>query len=352
MKRFSFFLLCFLALCLPVRAGGAEEQRECANILAAARLAPDAPLSEEGLALLLPGADLSAVPALTRAGFCEILQRYLLDNDLILPQSCSVDAADLDWSVPCHTSAEYILRGGVMSTDESNSFRPLEPITNGEAALAVGRLRALSRPFQSGQPASSLPETEPLNDAVLEECCMLGHSNVVGLDLSVPTGLDIIAKVGVSAQYFLSDRDLSFGRNGQGCAADGLQLRRYRSIYLMLGTNDMVQGREATAEFEESIRTIVELIRYYQPQAALCILSITPFGVDIPQYTEEITLFNQTLKSISRDYGISYLDIYTPLATRSGGNIPELARQDGYHYNAEGYERILDAMLRHPLPSP
>ena len=82
MKRFSFFLLCFLALCLPVRAGGAEEQRECANILSAARLAPDAPLTEEGLALLLPWADLSAVPAQTRAGFCEILQRYLLDNDL------------------------------------------------------------------------------------------------------------------------------------------------------------------------------------------------------------------------------------------------------------------------------
>lgn len=352
MKRFSFFLLCFLALCLPVRAGGAEEQRECANILSAARLAPDTPLSEEGLALLLPGADLSAAPALTRAGFCEVLQRYLLDKDLILPQSCSADAADLDWSVPYHTSAEYILRGGVMGADENSSFRPMESITNGEAALAVGRLRALSRPRQSWQPVSSLPETEPLNEAVLEECCMLGHSNVVGLDMSVPTGLDIIAKVGVSAQYFLSDHDLSFGRNGQGCAADGLQLRRYRSIYLMLGTNDMVQGRETVAEFEESIRTIVELIRYYQPQAALCILSITPFGVDMPQYTEEITLFNQTLKSISRDYGISYLDIYTPLATRSGGNIPELARQDGYHYTAEGYGKILDVMLRHPLPSP
>ena len=68
MKRFSFFLLCFLALCLPVRAGGAEEQRECANILSAARLAPDAPLSEEGLALLLPGPQVLALSGLVLVG--------------------------------------------------------------------------------------------------------------------------------------------------------------------------------------------------------------------------------------------------------------------------------------------
>lgn len=349
MKRFRYFLIFFTFLLFPAfsaRALSSSELRAGA-LSSEIGASPDALLSESELSRLLSGTADADGLTLTRGEFASALYRYVTDNDLELPVRCGYELRDAE-DCGFHADAvRYLLRGGVMGTDASGFFRPQETVKCGEASLAVTRLKLFCRPRRSGQPASSLPVTSPESGSVFSSCLMLGHSNVVGLDMLVHTDLDIIAKVGASSFDFLSAGDLSFGWYGSGFAVDGLHRRQYSVVYIMLGTNDMAQGLNVLDGFRQHMSEIIELTAGCQPDARLCLLAITPVGLDVPLYSEEILQFNRALKELSRACGTDYLDIYTPLSDRNGANRPGLARNDGLHYGEAGYMTILNTLLTH-----
>ena len=311
-----------------------------------AELRPNEAVTGETLSRLLPGTRAGS-GAMTRAEFAAAVYDFIMDSELELPTRCRGEARDLEECGAQRDAVSYLLQGGVMGTDETGFFHPGRKITGGEAALGALRLQQFSRHWRSGQPASTLPVSAPEPESVFSRCLMLGHSNVVGLDMLAPTKMDIIAKEGVSSFDFLGHDDLSFGLNGSGYAYDGLCLRPYDVVYIMLGTNDMVQGSGFLGLFRQRMGEIIELTAYCQSGAEICLLAISPVGLDEPLFSDEIYMYNCALKELSRANGLDYLDIYTPLATRNGANRPLLARDDGIHYNSSGYKTILNVLLTH-----
>lgn len=315
-------------------------------------ISPSEPLTADALRLLMPETNIPFQGEITRGQFCHCLNVRLTEDDLtLLPRTVSAPS-DVDVSVPFCREVEYIVQGGVMGCDEDGLFRPRETMTVGSALLGLHRLELLSRERRNAQPATSLPVHAASDPAVFDSACMLGHSNALGLYRSEKNGMDYFVMNGITAGRYVDYNYLLLSNGKKGSYLTGLAQGSYDYAYVMLGTNDVHRGPSELSVYQSSIREITENVRQLQPGVSLCFLSVTPMGFcekDTPEFhrQEIIRLYNEALKSLSRECGADYIDLFTPLCDRDGYNRPELARADGIHYKQSGYDLITELLLTH-----
>ena len=282
---------------------------------------------------------------LTLSGLCTLMRAYLHGEKLVLPPL-------RDDPCPLGTDANmvYCYQGGVLS----GSMDPKVPLPLGQGCMILSRLLDHAQAPDYDQPVSSLREDAESDVDTLENTLIMGHSNVVGLYLTVDSPLAYAAKDAVSTYDYLSQSDLIFDWGRVGSAKEALQAKQYTNVYIMLGTNDCMWYYAGIPDYRRQLAEIIDLVRFYQPEAKLCLIGISPIGFSDILVREElrpdvIRAYNQVQKSLSRDHSIHYLDFYSFLADENGYNYREITRNDGIHYTVEGYQYILREIYTHPL---
>lgn len=282
---------------------------------------------------------------LTLSGLCALMRAYLHREKLVLPS-----LRDAPYLTETNADILYCYQGGILSVPED----PKAPVSLGQGCMILSRLLSHARAPDYDQPVSSMEADESVGVDTLENTLIMGHSNVVGLYLTVDSPLTYAAKDAVSTYDYLSQPDLIFDWERVGTAMQALQAGQYEKVYIMLGTNDCMWYYAGIPDYQSQLAEIIELVQVFQPEAKLCLIGISPIGFSDIIVREElrpdvIRAYNQVQKSLSRDYGIAYLDIYSFLADENGYNYREISRNDGIHYTVEGYQSLLREIYTHPL---
>ena len=345
-------ILCLFLLSPPYVL--ADSQSEYHNLCLHAEqsgLSPDSLLTGKALSGLLSMPLSESNESLSLGDLCTYMRSYLRQKKLVLLQNPN------DYPLPDGAKIEpdvlYCFQGGILGKTFSSEM-PEEPIPLGYACLILSQLFCHAHSPDYEQPVSTMVQNEQSDSETLKESLIMGHSNVVGLYLSVDSPLSYAAKDGASSYDFLKTSDLILGWGRSGRALDALTEKQYRFVYIMLGTNDCSDTPDSISKYKCQMSEIIELTQYLQPNAEVCLIGISPIGFEEspPQrrFRQNIIQnYNQAQKSLCRDYQIHYLDIFSVLADETGFNSPELARKDGVHYNEKGYDLILKEIYTHPL---
>lgn len=353
--RKGLLLICplFIVFCLvfpaPVHAGSQSSFHQFSEKAYQSGADPDTYLTGEALSYLLDYPLSHESTHLTLNEMCSLLCTYLDSNGLALPPVSSQYL--IKQSIRGYDSLVYCFQGGILG--QSLAIQEYTaPVPLSRACLILSQLQDKATPNHFYQPVSSLPSNAA--DYAPSDTIMLGHSNVVGMWLNIADAMDYVGLDGISAREFSYSDELLFSFGATGTMAEALSRKQYETIYIMLGTNDLVYGRYSIDVYCSCLRGLIAQIQTLQPGAKLCLLGITPlgfYGDYLPDcFSREcISLFNQGQKSISREYGIAYIELFTPIASSDGFNRREYARDDGIHYHKEGYERMLSHILLHPM---
>jgi lysophospholipase L1-like esterase len=110
---------------------------------------------------------------------------------------------------------------------------------------------------------------------------------------------------------------------------------RPSKIYIMAGTNDLLQGKRDTIILN-NLQAIVRGLKQNHPQGEIIVQSILPTRT--PALTNErIRRLNQNLATIVRREGGTFLDIHAFFSDEAGNLRSELTT-DGIHLSDRGYE--------------
>lgn len=114
-------------------------------------------------------------------------------------------------------------------------------------------------------------------------------------------------------------------------------------LFIMAGTNDLVEGKnlnEITSNYEKIISTISK----GSPSTKIYVQSVLPFNQDrykkyYPSYkhvnNSEIITLNNKLKSLSKKYNATFVDLYPSFI--KNGNMNQKYTVDGVHLTGDGY---------------
>ncbi|MDR1043854.1 MAG: GDSL-type esterase/lipase family protein [Candidatus Adiutrix sp.] len=107
-------------------------------------------------------------------------------------------------------------------------------------------------------------------------------------------------------------------------------------IFLLAGVNDFYVARGEERIVANHLAIWRELARKL-PQARLQVISLTPVSErKYPGLNRRIRAVNRQLEGEARKMGLSFIDLYSPLADEEGALRPEYT-YDGLHFSAEGY---------------
>lgn len=109
-----------------------------------------------------------------------------------------------------------------------------------------------------------------------------------------------------------------------------------RMVVLYAGDNDLAAGKTPQQVFED-YKAFVARVRRDLPKTKIAFISIKPSpsrAALLPKMREA----NGLIKNyVSRDKGLAYIDVFTPMLDGDGSPRPELFGPDMLHMNREGY---------------
>lgn len=201
-------------------------------------------------------------------------------------------------------------------------------------------------------PVSTIPESEPADPSWFAGACVIGHSQAVGMrsSLGIPE-LDYYAISGLRASYALDCPDFVLPNGRLGTLRKAMETWSYDRIYVLLGINDCTAYESGLPRFKIAMEGVLDLLRETQPQAEICLLSLLPVGemtTDPERYNREnVILYSQILKTISREYRTEYLDLFRLMADENGYLQSRFNNGDGIHLRTGEYKELKDFLLRH-----
>lgn len=112
-------------------------------------------------------------------------------------------------------------------------------------------------------------------------------------------------------------------------------------IFILIGINDISRGIEVET-IVQNMKRIVEKIQTESPKTKIYIQSILPVNPDFgmfkghqkPQLIKEI---NQQYQNISKEYKVSYINLYPYFLEEGTDRMNEKYTNDGLHLLGEGY---------------
>lgn len=352
---FCIALLLILFLLFPVLSAEAADQSAFHSLSAKAAdigADPAQAITADLISALLEDPTLKGSEPLQLGEFCSLLCNYLHTHKLVLPVMRTDDPA-LPSVIPHRADILQCYTGGILGASVTE-YDLSDPVNVAQGCLILSDFLSHAADPLYQQPVSTLLYDENAGVDSLADSLIMGHSNVVGLFLSVDSPWSYAARDGLSTYDYLSSTDLILGDYRYGMAKDALIEQQYRVIYIMLGTNDLADGDWALSTYRKQLANLIEVVEYYQPKSRICLIGISPVGFESERVPDRfsqsnIRAYNEVQKSLSRDYSANYLDIFSVLADEAGYNQPAISRRDGIHYSVEGYEIILKEIYTHPV---
>lgn len=115
-------------------------------------------------------------------------------------------------------------------------------------------------------------------------------------------------------------------------------------VFLMIGANDIAQGREV-ATIVDNIKKVICLLKDRVPSTKIFILSVLPANnrIAFHRRNETAKALNHLLKNLDQD-GAKYLELYDAFADAQGNLKPEYT-YDGLHLGHNGYKKLAALLL-------
>lgn len=154
---------------------------------------------------------------------------------------------------------------------------------------------------------------------------------------------DSLTDHGEFAEYFPGERVINRGIRDDTSAGllkriDEVADRAPKKAYIMIGTNDIMQGVDRK-EYEENLRKIVGAFDPAKTQVTL--QSILPVNTAISNReidNQEVVKYNRIVKKVAADNGLEYLNLDL-LFTHGEGRMDPAYTVDGIHLKGEGYDK-------------
>ena len=108
---------------------------------------------------------------------------------------------------------------------------------------------------------------------------------------------------------------------------------RPAAIFIKIGTNDLTRGPERDVSYQQ-YRKIVTNIQKASPGTDIYVQSLLPRAVD---FRDEVEAYNQEIRAISNDLGVTYIDLY-PAFLDADGSLRDELTYDEIHLTGEGYQ--------------
>ncbi|MCF8302948.1 MAG: GH92 family glycosyl hydrolase [Bacteroidales bacterium] len=144
------------------------------------------------------------------------------------------------------------------------------------------------------------------------------------------------------AELFDNDRIINRGIGGDD--TDGILERleeitdrRPEKIFLMIGTNDLANGKSVDYILK-NYRRIIERITTESPKTTLYIQSELPTddAIHTNRKNEDLMRINDGLKKLCEESGLTYIDLFSLFAGENN-QLKDKYSFDGLHVNGEGY---------------
>ena len=195
---------------------------------------------------------------------------------------------------------------------------------------------------------SAVPASTPVDESYFHDALFIGDSRVMSLMLySGITDAVFYTEKGVNVTTLLTKPIVMQTGGTKITIPEALRSKRFGKIYIKTGINEL--GWRNTRMFAEAYGEIVDRIREIQPTALIYVQSILPVSrtkaeKDAVINNARIAEFNELIKKMTWEKGVSYLDVYQFMIDDEGF-LPEEAGSDGVHLNKE-YCRLWLAYLR------
>ncbi len=135
---------------------------------------------------------------------------------------------------------------------------------------------------------------------------------------------------------------------------DAVAAGRPRKIFMMIGINDLAQGRTPD-QIASAVRQIVARVRELSPRTRIYIQSVLPVnGKSFDSFrghyahAAEIPATNALLKALCQEEQVTWIDLYTAMADDEG-NLRAEYTNDGLHLLGAGYavwKKQIEAYVR------
>ena len=106
-------------------------------------------------------------------------------------------------------------------------------------------------------------------------------------------------------------------------------------IFLLIGINDLDEEKPIN-EVVSAYTILVSQIKENQPETKLFLQSLLPTDNRERLKNHKIIQFNEQIKAIAQDFGLNYIDLFTPFANEANKLNPTFTF-DGLHLNGKGY---------------
>ena len=126
---------------------------------------------------------------------------------------------------------------------------------------------------------------------------------------------------------------------------------KYKKIYLKFGLNEMGWGNEEM--FDQSYYNLVDMLKYYQPDAVIYIQGIFPVTKSKSESSkiyglENVAARNEELRRIAENEHVCFLNL-APVFADEEGYLPGEYAPDGIHLKAQYIELWKDYLKSHAI---
>lgn len=240
-----------------------------------------------------------------------------------LPMQQVVDTGDMSW----------------------NTMGPVEQTVNFEITSPDYRMIAL-------------PENGVVDTSFFDTATFLGDSLTQGLEL-YSTGLPnahYCAYKGTGPSAIVDGATLTTAAQTQEVALDALAASQPDNVYVLLGTNTLVNNSEnAENSFMAYYGRMIEMIQErLDPRVRIYIQAIPPTRPEVANNqpglnNDRIRRINSQLAALALEKGCYFIDLQEALADAEGNLNAEFAAADGIHMNPTGYQTWVDYLCRHTV---
>ncbi|MBQ8208760.1 MAG: hypothetical protein IJZ89_08515 [Clostridia bacterium] len=253
----------------------------------------------------------------------------------------------------------------ILAIDESLAAYIIEANKQETEADTTEKEEDPNAPISNPGKTDENPESGEIRDHILKvtaavgedyfaDTLFIGDSRMLGLSMTwQDSGATFYASVGLSINQLNTKKVIKADAETAYTVMEAIERdeKDYKRIYLMFGLNELGWGYPSV--FVRSVKTAIEQIREYCPNAEFCIMAIMPIAIDktVSIYTgpvanERIREFNTMLLGLASELNCWYLDTYNLLADAEG-NLPEGFAADGIHMYSEQNKRIISYISTH-----
>lgn len=240
-------------------------------------------------------------------------------------------------SLTSSQTEEYTQTDQFTTQSDALSSQPASSSTPSSSAVSKSSTTSSSTSSESNTPAD------------LSKAVFIGDSLTDGLSIYGGISSNKIFYTNALTASSALNKKVTISGTSQ-TAAEFVAAKKPKSVYIMLGSNDIVQGLSAS-KFQSYYEKLVDEIKDSSPNSRIYLESILPVTSKYETKSTKLTNkkidnFNAAIKELCTKKGVTYCNVAYALKDSDGTLLSDLT-WDGFHLNKAGYDNWIAYLKKH-----